>query len=111
MLSPFTAPLRAAADAGWSGVDWMLYVVLPVILVLAGAALYVAGRREHAEAVRIKAGFGGPPGSLDIGSDLGFGVENNRGRVLAAQRKMLWGGILAGIGLIWLVVSLVMRLV
>lgn len=109
MLKPF-APMPMAATEAWTGGDWTLYVVLPLILLIVGVVLYVLGRKQHAEAVRIKAGFGGPPGSLDVGSDLGFGIDSNRQAVLSAQRKMLWGGILGGIGLIWLIVSLVLRL-
>ena len=111
MLSPLASPMPMAAAESWTGGDWTLDVVLPLILIAAGVVLYLMGRRAHDEAVRVKAGFGGPPGSLDVGSDLGFGIEDNRGAVLAAQRKMLWGGVLGGIGLIWLVTSLIMRLV
>lgn len=110
MLQPYASLPTAATDA-WTGGDWALHVVLPLLLLAAGVVLYLLGRKAHAEAVRIKAGFGGPPGSLDVGSDLGFGVDGNREAVLSAQRKMLWGGILAGVGAIWLVVSLVLRLV
>ena len=104
------APLPLATTESWSGSDWMLYVVLPLLLIVAGAVLYLRGRRAHGEATRIKAGFGGPPGSLDIGAEVGFGVEDNRAAVLSAQRTMLWGAVLAGVGLIWLAVALLVRL-
>lgn len=96
----------ATSEPGLAGSDWLVYVVLPLLLVLAGAFLYLRGRAEHREATRLRGGFGGPPGSLDIGTELGFGVENNRSAILSARRQMLWGGILGGVGLIWLVVGL-----
>ncbi|MDO5739839.1 MAG: hypothetical protein Q4P07_06790 [Ornithinimicrobium sp.] len=111
MLTPFAAPMPLAATEAWTGGDWTLYVVLPLVLLVAGVVLYLLGRRDHAEATKLLAGFGGPPGSLDVGAQVGFGVENNRATVLAAQRKMLWGAILGGVGLIWLVVSLIIALV
>ena len=94
-----------------SASDWFLLVILPVVLLAAGVALYLRGRAAHQEATRIVGGFGGPPGSHDIGLDLGRGTdpEQSRGAVLAAQRQMLWGGILAGVGLIWLLVALLTR--
>jgi hypothetical protein len=97
----------AASEPGLAGSDWLVYVVLPLLLVLAGAFLFLRGRAEHRRATRLRGGFGGPPGSLDIGTELGFGVENTRSEILSARRQMLWGAILGGIGLIWLVVGLV----
>lgn len=95
-----------------SASDWILYVMLPVLLIGAGAWLLLRGRATLQEADRIRAGFGGPPGSLDVGTELGFGVdaEQSRQERVAAQRQQLWGGLLAGIGLIWLVVGLVVAL-
>lgn len=101
----------ATVEQGLAGSDWLVYVILPLLLLLAGGFLHLRGRAEHREATRLRGGFGGPPGSLDIGTELGFGVENNRGKVLAAQRQMLWGGILAAVGALWLVVGLILALV
>ncbi|MFX0538112.1 hypothetical protein ACQBAT_03200 [Ornithinimicrobium sp. Y1847] len=90
--------------------DLLLYVVLPLVLAVLGAVLLLRGRAMYREATRLRAGFGGPPGSIDVGTELGFGVEDNRAAILAAQRRMLWGGILGGIGAIWAVVGLIMLL-
>ena len=54
--------------------------------------------------------FGGPPGSSDVGTEGGFGVEDNRAEVLGARRLRLWGLVLAAVGLVWLLVTLVVAL-
>ena len=60
---------------------------------------------------RIRGGFGGPPGSLDVGTEIGFGVDpdEHRAALLAARRQQLWGAVLGGAGLLWLVVALLVR--
>ena len=109
-MLPHAPLVTAASEDRLVGSDWLVYVILPVLLILAGGYLYLRGRAAHREATRLRSGFGGPPGSADIGTELGFGVENNRATVLAAQRQMLWGGILGGVGLVWLVVGLLVAL-
>lgn len=93
--------------------DWVLLIVIPAVLIAAGVVLFLRGRAAHREATRIKGGFGGPPGSHDIGTRLGFDVDpaQERADTLAAQRQMLWGGILGGVGLAWLLVAVFTRLV
>lgn len=92
--------------------DWILLVVLPLLLLAAGVVLLLRGRSALAEARRLKAGFGGPPGSHDIGLEVGLSdPEQERRELLGAQRQVLWGWILLGAGLIWLVVALITRLV
>lgn len=91
--------------------DWILVVLLPVLLIAVGALLLVRGRAALTEANRVRGGFGGPPGSLDIGSELGFGIDHDevaRER-LAARRRQLWGAILVGAGLLWLAVGLLLQ--
>jgi hypothetical protein len=110
MLMPANVLAASTADGGLAGTDWLVVVVLPLLLVLAGGFLLLRGRAEHQQATRLRGGFGGPPGSLDIGTELGFGVENARGEILAARRQMLWGAVLAGAGLLWLVIGLVVAL-
>lgn len=99
-----------AADEAWTTTDWVLGVVLPILLLAVGVILYLRGRSAYDEATRVKAGFGGPPGSLDVGTELGFGIEENRKERLAAQRLKLWGLVLAAVGLVWLVISLFVAL-
>lgn len=94
-----------------SASDWILIVALPVLLLAAGVVLLLRGRSAVAEARRIKGGFGGPPGSHDIGLEVGMSdPEGERRELLAAQRQVLWGWILIGVGLVWLVVALLTRL-
>ena len=91
--------------------DWILLVVLPLLLVGAGVVLLLRGRAALAEASRIKGGFGGPPGSHDIGLEVGLAdPERERKELLGAQRQVLWGWILLGAGVIWLAVALITRL-
>ena len=96
-----------------SPTDWALLVVLPVLLLAAGVVLLLRGQAALAEARRIKGGFGGPPGSRDIGLAVGFDAdpEQQRARVLSAQRQVLWGWILVAVAVIWLLVALLTRLV
>lgn len=102
-------PLAAAAvDDAWTASDWTLGVVLPVVLLAAGVLLYLRGRSALEEATRVRAGFGGPPGSLDIGTELGFGIEENRAEVLAARRTRLWGLVLIAVAVVWLLVTLLL---
>jgi len=93
--------------------DWALLVVLPLLLLAAGVLLLLRGRAALAQARRIKGGFGGPPGSHDVGLDVGFDVdpERERAQVLSAQRQVLWGWILVGVAVVWLLVALLTRLV
>ncbi|AXH97327.1 hypothetical protein [Ornithinimicrobium avium] len=90
---------------------WTLGVVLPLLLLVVGVLLFLRGRAAMDEATRPRAGFGGPPGSLDIGTELGFGVEEARESVLAAHRLRLWGLVLVGVAVLWLVVALIVALV
>ncbi len=83
-------------------------LVVSTALLVAGVVLFLRGRAALAEASGVRAGFGGPPGSLDIGTELGFGVERHREEVLSAQRTRLWGVVLGVVGLVGLVVSIVL---
>ena len=82
MLQPYASLPTAATDA-WTGGDWALHVVLPLLLLAAGVVLYLLGRKAHAEAVRIKAGFGGPPGAVTAPSGA---VDATGGSPLACSR-------------------------
>lgn len=108
LLAPQSA--TTTAQGGWGAADWTLGVVVPLVLLAAGVFLYLRGRAAHQDATRIKGGFGGPPGSLDIGTELGFGVEENRKEVLAAQRLKLWGLVLVGVAVVWLLVTLIVAI-
>ena len=101
---------RAASGDSWSAGDWTLGVVLPLVLVAVGVLLYVRGRAAHADATRIRAGFGGPPGSHDVPTEQGLGGEDDRARRLAAQRTKLWGLLLVLAGMVWLLVASVVAL-
>lgn len=104
-------PSRAAATTdAWSAGDWALGVGLPLLLVAVGVVLYVRGRAASAEATRVRAGFGGPPGTHDVATGQGLGVEDDRARRLAAQRLRLWGLLLVLAGMVWLLVASVVAL-
>lgn len=93
-----------------SASDWVL-VLLPLVLVAVGTVLLLRGRAALREAQRITGGFGGPPGSMDVGTQVGFGVDpqEHRTEVLAARRQQLWGGVLLGVGLLVLAIVLLVR--
>jgi hypothetical protein len=111
-MSPFllTPTRAAAADSSWSGADWVLGVVLPLLVLAAGVVLLLRGRAALAEATRVRSGFGGPPGTLDVGTQVGPGAEDHRRELLAAQRLRLRGLVLVGVGVVWLLVTLVVAL-
>lgn len=90
---------------------WTLGVIVPLALLVVGVVLFLRGRAALEEANRVQAGFGGPPGSLDIGTELGFGVEENRRAVLTAHRLRLWGLVLVGVAVVWLLIALIVALV
>ena len=110
MSSLATSTVTSSAVEAWSAADWLLRVVLPLLVAGLGAFLYARGRAAHQEATRIKGGFGGPPGSLDVGTELGFGVEDSSAARLSATRTKLWGLILLAVGLLWLAVGLLTAL-
>ncbi|QDO89725.1 hypothetical protein FNH13_16425 [Ornithinimicrobium ciconiae] len=93
--------------------DVALRFGLPVLLILLGAALYLWGRRERAEALSqmgSKGGFGGPPGTLDIGTEVGFGVEGPGPDPAAARPKILGGLVLLAVGALLLLIMAVWQL-
>lgn len=93
--------------------DVALSLGLPALLVLVGAGLYLWGRRQRDRAraqVASKGGFGGPPGTLDIGTEVGFGVEGEGPNPAAAQPKILGGLVLMAVGAVLLVIMAVWQL-
>ncbi len=79
---------------GWSGTDLAVRFGMPTVVVLLGLILFMGGRAER-RAVRAEAaersGFGGDPGTSDVGSAQGFGVEEAAEQIRAATRKVLIG--------------------
>ncbi|MGB3764728.1 MAG: hypothetical protein WA966_16070 [Ornithinimicrobium sp.] len=90
---------------GWSGADLAVRFGMPTVVVLLGLVLFLGGRAER-RAVRVEAtergGFGGPPGTSDIGGPEGFGVEGAAASIRAATRKVLVGLIVMLVGVVTL---------
>ncbi len=91
--------------------------VLPLLLLLAGGLLVVWGRQEQ-QRVRGQrgslGGFGGPPGTTDVGDGEGFGTGPGerpldplagRGKALAGLVLLAAGALLLSVALLWRVVS------
>jgi hypothetical protein len=90
----------AAATSGWTGSDLALRLGVPVVLVVVGLLVFVWGRTLRAQVLEQgvqRGGFGGPPGTTDVGSAEGFGVEEARATLESASRR-----VLAGLGLMLL---------
>jgi len=105
--------LAVAAQAGsWATREVALGFGLPIAVVLVGLTIYLGGRTER-RALKAddgqQGGFGGPPGSTDVGDAEGFGVEGKRAMILAASRKVLIGLFVMLAGLLALLVSTLSR--
>lgn len=87
----------AAAPADvepWSGAELAVRFGLPLFVVLVGMTFFLAGRTERASIraeVAENGGFGGPPGTSDVGSADGFGLDAAAEQIRAATRKVLIG--------------------
>ncbi|MGB3257364.1 MAG: hypothetical protein WBG89_13470 [Ornithinimicrobium sp.] len=85
---------------GWSGADLAVRFGMPTVVVLVGLVLFLGGRAER-RSVRAEAtergGFGGQPGTSDVGSAEGFGVDETAEQIRAATRKVL-GGLVVMLG-------------
>lgn len=95
----------AATVEPWSGTDFAVRFGMPTVVVLLGLIYFLSGRAER-RAIRADAaergGFGGPPGTSDVGSAQGFGVEQAAEHIRAATRKVLIGLIVMLIGVLTL---------
>ncbi len=88
---------------GWSGTDLAVRFGMPTVVVLLGLVWFLGGRAER-RAVRAEAaerrGFGGQPGTTDVGDAEGFGVEEAGEQIRAATRKVLIGLVVMLVGVI-----------
>lgn len=93
--------------------DVALRFGLPVLLILIGVAVWLWGRREQ-EAARAQigqqGGFGGPPGTMDIGTEIGFDVEGPGPNPAAARPKILGGLVLVVVGVLLLIIMVIVQL-
>ncbi len=84
----------AARVEPWSGTEIAVRFGMPTVVFLLGLIYFLSGRAER-KAIRAEAsergGFGGPPGTSDVGSAQGFGVEQAAEQVRTATRKVLIG--------------------
>jgi hypothetical protein len=80
-----------AADASVGDVAARLAV--PALLVVAGVLVVLWGRTQRTELLdqARRGGFGGPPGTSDVGTAEGFGVEQAQAALQSASRKVLLG--------------------
>ncbi len=112
MTSTLLAVPVLAADA-WTSAELTTRVGLPALLVLVGAGLYLWGRSERQRArsqIGMKGGFGGPPGTHDIGTEIGFGTEGRGPDRQAGASKILAGLVAVILGLLLMFAMLVWRL-
>jgi len=117
MTTTALAMPTVAPGADWSTPSLVLRFGLPIVIVGIGVALYLWGRREQREArsqIGMRGGFGGPPGTLDIGTDTGFGIEPGergpgrragRPRILAGLVAIAVGALLLSVVMFWKVLS------
>lgn len=110
------ATLPAQVDEqSWSINQFLVWFGAPVLLVLAGFVIFFgarAQRRAIVDDARQRGGFGAEPGTTDVGSAEGFGIEEAREKVRVATGRVLTGlvlmlvGVLALLGLsVWRILS------
>lgn len=84
----------APAVEPWSGTELAIRFGFPFAVVLVGLIVFLGGRTERktlkADAA-LRGGFGGPPGSTDVGSVEDFDVRRYEADMQAASRKVLTG--------------------
>lgn len=113
-LALLALPVRQvlAADT-WTSAQLTTRFGLPALLIVVGAGLYLWGRSERQRArsqIGMKGGFGGPPGTHDIGTEAGFGVEGRGPRRNAGASKILAGLSAVTVGLLLMFAMVVWRL-
>lgn len=105
--------LAAAGESDqWSGTDLAVRFGAPLVLLLVGLVIYLMGRTQRRE-LRVRArrgGFGGPPGTSDIGTAQGFGVEDDAQALRSAGVRVLTGLILMLVGALLLLGAILWRL-
>ncbi|MGB3185448.1 MAG: hypothetical protein WBG36_14725 [Ornithinimicrobium sp.] len=78
----------------WSATELAIRFGFPFAVVLVGLIVFLGGRTERkvlkAEATQ-RGGFGGPPGTTDVGTAEGFDIERFRNEMHVATRKVLIG--------------------
>jgi len=106
--------LAATVQAdSWSTSELALGFGLPIAVFLVGLTIFLGGRTER-RALRAdsgqQGGFGGPPGTTDVGDSEGFGLQERRRMILAASRKVLIGLFVMLGGLLALLVATLSRI-
>lgn len=84
-----------------------------VLVLVVGFGFWLWGRRQQAAAraqLGQRGGFGGPPGTTDIGTEIGFGVDGPGPDPNAGRTTILVGQVLTGLGVVLAVVALLVRL-
>ncbi len=94
MRQPLIFVQDTSAVEPWSPTELVIRFGFPVAVVLVGLTVFLGGRAERtalkADATS-QGGFGGPPGTTDVGAADGFDVESFRSEMHAATRKVLTG--------------------
>ncbi len=87
----------------WSLSLFLVWFGPPALLVAVGFVVFFgarAQRRAIVQDARQRGGFGAEPGTTDIGSEQGFGIEQARGQVKAATGRVLAGLIMMFVGVL-----------
>jgi len=96
------ATLTAQADEqSWSLTQFVVWFGPPVLLVAVGFVIFFgarAQRRVILDDARQRGGFGAEPGTTDVGSVEGFGLEEAREQVRVATGRVLIGLIMMLVG-------------
>ncbi len=111
-LSTLTAQ---ADEQSWSLNQFLVWFGPPLILVLVGFVIFFGARTQRRlilDDARKRGGFGAEPGTTDVGSAEGFGIEEAREQVRVATGRVLVGlimmlfGVLVLLGLtVWRILS------
>ncbi len=99
-FATLTAPVD---EQSWSLTQGLVWFGPPALLVAVGFVVFMGARTQRRvilDDARQRGGFGAEPGTTDVGSAQGFGVEEAREQVRVATGRVLAGLVVMLVGVV-----------